>query len=222
MSEISQPSGPERTPEGTIVNQAPNQPPMTPEKPTETTPEPGKPSLANEPPKEEPKPAAGAPEKYEDFKVPEGYELDAEVAKEAGDLFKGLGLSQEGAQKLVDFYTAKTSEALEAPFKFWAETQEKWINEVKSSELGSKLQEVKTTISKAIDGLGDPRLAKEFREAMDYTGAGNNLAFIRAFYKLASQVTEASHVPGAGPSPTGQARPGEVPSAAKAMYPNLP
>src|SRR5215831_12080092 len=38
--------------------------------------------------------AEGAPETYEPFKVPEGYKLDEEIAKEVGGLFKGMGLSQ--------------------------------------------------------------------------------------------------------------------------------
>lgn len=167
--------------------------------------------------------APGAPEKYEAFTVPEGFTLDEAVSKEAGELFKGLGMSQEGAQKLVDFYVSKTSEAAEAPMKLWLDTQEEWVNKVKTDpELGPKLPQVKATISKALDSLGDAKLASEFREAMDFTGAGNHPAFIRAFYKLAQRVTEGSHVTGSGPSKLGQTRPGSTPdSAAKALYPNL-
>src|SRR6266550_6160401 len=186
MSE-AQPTNPEgvsRTPTGEIKDQTQPQSPTTEstEPNTETTTTPSttteRPSLVNA------KDEAGAPDKYSDFTVPEGFTLDETVAKEAGDLFKGMNLPQAQAQQLVDFYVAKTREANEAPFKLWADTQEKWINEVKAdSQIGSKLQQVKATISKAIDGLGDPKLASEFREAMDYTGAGNNPAFIRAFFK---------------------------------------
>src|SRR5712671_3512851 len=45
---------------------------------------------------------AGAPEKYEDFKLPEGVELAPEAVAEVSTLFKELGLSQANAQKLVD------------------------------------------------------------------------------------------------------------------------
>src|SRR5215469_13319641 len=88
--------------------------------PETTTPPPAEPKTVlnqNEPaPKPEPpKPAEGAPEKYSDFKVPEGYQLDPEVNTKASDLFKSMGLSQDSAQKLVDFYTAETKEAFEAP-----------------------------------------------------------------------------------------------------------
>lgn len=138
-------------------------------------------------------------------------------------MFKAMGLNQENAQKLVDFYVNKTMESANEPYKYWQETQEKWVKEVKSDPvLGPRLNEVRTTISRAIDGMNDPKLAREFREAMDYTGAGNHPAFIRAFYKLAQSVTEGRHVVGNGPSPASQRRAGEVPSAAQAMYPNLP
>jgi len=145
------------------------------------------------------------------------------VAAEASKIFKGMNLNQDQAQQLVDFYTAKTTESANQPYQVWNEMQEKWVKEVKADPvMGSRLNEIKTTISRAIDGLGDPKLAQEFRAAMDYTGAGNNPAFIRAFWKLSQMVTEGTHVAGNGPSPAGQRRAGEMPSAAQAMYPNLP
>jgi hypothetical protein len=174
--------------------------------------------------KPEAKAPAGAPEAYTEFKVPEGFALDETVSKEASALFKSSGLNQEQAQAFVDFYTAKTKEAFDAPYNAWRDTQEKWVNEIKAdSEIGGKLDSVKATISKAIDGLGDTKLANDFREAMDFTGAGNNPAFIRAFYRLAQKVTEGGAVTGRGPSPLGQKEPGAgPPSVAAALFPNLP
>lgn len=168
----------------------------------------------------EPEKPAGAPEAYKDFTVPEGFELDKTMAKEAGDLFKTMNLDQSQAQKLVDFYASKSQEAAQAPYKLWHDTQEAWRNEVKADpEIGGKLDQVKSTISKAIDGLGDAKLAAGFREAMDFTGAGNNPAFIRAFYRLAQKVTEGTNVPAGGPAQV--TPPGQRPSAAEALYPNL-
>lgn len=167
--------------------------------------------------------ASSAPEKYEPFKVPDGFTLSEPIAVEAGTLFKELNLSQDQAQKLIDFHAAKTREAAEAPGKLWADTQEEWVKAVRADpEIGSKLPVVKQTIAKAIDSLPAP-LAAEFRQAMDYTGAGNNPAFIKAFYKFATQLTEGGHVSGGGPSKFGQSAPSERPgSLAAAMYPTLP
>jgi hypothetical protein len=221
------PEGVSRTPTGEIASQTQTTgtgtTPQTSTTPTET------PSLANQPGESlaNQKPTTtegeGAPVEYAQFTVPDGYELDAGVAKEASSIFKTMNLSQAQAQQLVDFYTQKTTESANQPYQAWNEMQEQWVKEVKADpQLGPKLNEVKTTIARAIDGLGDPKLAASFREAMDFTGAGNNPAFIKAFYKLAQMVTEGGHVAGTGPSPQGQRRQGETPSAARAMYPNLP
>ena len=229
MSETAatSPEGVARTPTGEIANvgstTGEGTTPQTSTTPTET------PSLANQPGESlaNQKPAAptgdGAPTEYSQFTVPDGYELDPGVAKEAAGIFKGMNLNQAQAQQLVDFYTQKSAESANQPFQAWNDMQEKWVAEVKADPLiGPKLNEVKTTIARAIDGLNDPKLAASFREAMDFTGAGNNPAFIKAFYKLAQMVTEGGHVAGGGPSAAGQKRAGEMPSAAQAMYPNLP
>jgi len=180
-------------------------------------------SLANQAP-----PAAGdgAPDAYEAFNVPEGYILDEETAKEAGGIFKTMNLTQTQAQKLVDFYVAKTNDTLNQPYEAWRQTQQKWVQEVKNDPfMGPRLNHVTSTISKAIDVVAknNPALAEGFRSVMDFTGAGNNPHFIRMFYEMASLITEGGHVAGRGPSPVGQQAPGQgVPTAARAMYPNLP
>lgn len=220
------PEGVARTPTGEIASQTQTTSPGATTPQTSTTSS-ETPSLANQPGEslanQKAAPEGGAPEAYTNWNVPEGFTLDETVSKEIGSMFKGLNLSQEQGQKLVDFYTAKTAESANQPYQVWQETQEQWIKEVKNDpQLGPRLNEVKTTISRAIDGLNDPKLARDFREAMDYTGAGNNPAFIRAFWKLAQMVTEGGHVAGGGPSAQSQRRQGEQTSAARAMYPNLP
>lgn len=179
-------------------------------------------SLLNEGEKK-PETKPGAPEKYEPFTVPEGYTLDEKVATEAGTLFKELGLSQASGQKLIDMYVSKTTEAANAPYEAYKELRSEWQTAAKADpEIGGKLPEVKATVSKAIDSLGDAKLATEFREAMDLTGAGDHPAFIKAFYKLAQRAVEGKGVQGGGPSKFGQQAPGTGPrSAAAAMYPNL-
>lgn len=46
--------------------------------------------------------AEGAPEKYEEFKAPDGTTLDAEVVNTYAEVAKELGLSQEKAQGVID------------------------------------------------------------------------------------------------------------------------
>ena len=225
------PDNPQATPDSAGVTRTPTGEISSPTTPPEaTTPQTSTttsetPSVINEPAGSvvnQPVPG-GAPETYSPFTVPQGWEMDAAELSTISGMFKGMNLSQGQAQQLVDYYVNKTTESANQPFQLWQETQEKWVKEVKSDPvIGPMLNEVKTTISRAIDGLNDPKLASEFRAAMDYTGAGNNPAFIRAFYKLAQAVTEGGHVSGSGPSPASQRPSGQMPTAAKAMYPNLP
>lgn len=215
-------------PPETAVTQDPTPSPSPATTTTPTTPEPtqasstddGKPSLLNDKKGDAP---AAAPEKYEAFTVPDGYKLDDNVNKEATELFRSLNLPQEGAQKLVDFYIGKLQEVADRPIKHAQELQEKWVNEVKADPvIGKKLPEVKTTISRALDTLGDAKMVASFRAAMDETGAGNHPAFIRALYQMAQKLVEGQPVQGNGPARTGQTSRGQMPSAAQAMYPNNP
>jgi len=228
------PSGIDRTSTGAIASQTQTTTPEATTAQTSTTIEPSDQtepkslinrdsgtSLANQKPQE----VTGAPEAYTDYKVPEGYILDPNDAKEANTLFKELNLNQDQAQKLIDMYIAKTNNAQQAPYDTWRTMQEDWVKEVKKDPfLGPRLNQVTSTISKAIDQIArtNPNLAEGFRQAMDFTGAGNNPHFIRMFYEMAQHMTEGGHVSGNGPSAASQRRQGTMPTAAQAMYPNLP
>jgi hypothetical protein len=132
-------------------------------------------------------------------------------------------LSQQQAQKLLDFYTKEVVESAESPYKLWRETQEKWREEIKADPvIGGKLDHVRATVAKAIDGACDPKLANDCRSAMDFTGAGNNPAIVKAFYQMALKLTEGGAVPAGGPSPAARPGGGQPTSVAAAMYPNLP
>ena len=224
-------AGVDRTATGAIASQGQTTTPAATTPQTTTTPEDTEPepSLVNQETKslanQAPQASQGAPEAYGAFNVPEGFVLDEGVAKEAGGLFKSMNLTQAQGQQLVDFYINKTSEAANAPYEVWRQMQAQWQKEVKSDPiLGRNLPQVTQTISRAIDTVArnNPKLAEDFRAVMDYTGAGNNPHFIRMFYEMAQLITEGQHVAGRGPSPAGQRLEGSMPSAARAMYPNLP
>jgi hypothetical protein len=171
--------------------------------------------------------SAKAPEAYADFKVPEGYKLDADLVKEVTPLFKEMGLTQDAAQKLVDAYNKQAIAIAKRNEESVTQMRTEWRTEVgKDSELGPKLETVKADIGKALQIIsrGDDSFIKSFRQAMDLTGAGDNPAIIRGFYRMAQHFVEGTPVAGSGPSPAGQTRNGEIrrPSAAAAMYPNLP
>ncbi len=173
--------------------------------------------------KEESKAPEGAPEKYTDFTVPEGFKLDPKMAEEAQTMFKDMNLSQANAQRLIDMYVARTQEASGAAHQSYLNMRQDWVKEVMANpDLGPKLNDVKATISRALDSLGNPTLVANFKQAMDITGAGDNPAFISTFYAMAQRLTEGKHVSGAGPSGSGQKKGSGPVDAASALFPNLP
>src|SRR5262249_32010915 len=78
--------------------------------------------------------------------------------------------------------------------------------------------ELVRTVNQALDGLQNPKLVSDFKDAMELTGAGDNPAFVKVLYALASKVTEGTTYPTGGVPTAAQKRP----SAAAAVFPNLP
>lgn len=174
-----------------------------------------------QPPKDE-KPVV--PEKYE-FKAPEGFKLDDSLVEKASGVFKELGISQEGAQKLFDLYSAKAVEAAEAPLKAYNDMRADWRSKVVSDPKygdGNDLKpEVRATIGRMVESLGAD-LGKPFVEAMELTGAADHPAVFAALLELSKRVTEGRPVTGSGPSKEGQKAPGAPALGAHALFPNLP
>lgn len=176
-----------------------------------------KPEADGDKPKEGEKPKDGkdaksvVPEKYEDFKLPDGVSVDAKQHEGFKTLAKDLGLSQEGAQKLVDQHVNALKEAVEGPGKRWAELQTTWQNEVKAdAEIGGdNFVAMKTSVARAIDKHGTPGL----RDALNLTGAGNNPDIIKFIHRLSKGQGEGTAVAGTKPAAAQK-------SAAEVMYPS--
>lgn len=219
---------PSTTPSSESTSKSP--PTVTPD-PTETstTTEDGKTLLTKA--DDKPTPSTGAPDKYEPFKLPEGYTLAPEVIEKVAPVLKELGLDQAGAQKLVDFHVAQMIESAKAPAATYEQTRTAWQGEVLSDpeiksyakDGKSGIEAVKIDLGKAISVMG-PELGGKFKAAMDLTGAGDNPAFVKGFWKLAQHVIEGKPVGGKSPSPLGQVDPSRPtkPTAAQSMYPGLP
>jgi len=152
---------------------------------------------------------------------------------EVEPLFKELNLTQDQAQKLIDVYSKHGVKTSEDAMKGWMEVRQGWRDEMLASEDLGKLvgtdgkfgpdSKLITTVNKALSTL-DPKLVSDFKAAMDLTGAGDNPPIVRVLHAFASKLTEGTtYVRGepANVNPkTGEVRP--RPSAAAALYPNLP
>lgn len=171
-----------------------------------------------------------APEKYEAFKLPEGITLEGETLTKAQELFKGLSLTQEQAQSLVDFHAAQMKAIADGPVAEYDAMRNGWKTKSEADpEIGpmdgSKAKALRVTIGRALDALGDATLATDFKSAMNLTGVGDHPAFIKAFAKFAEKFVEGRPVDlsGANPSSASQKAPDAKPTTiASALYPNLP
>lgn len=75
---------------------------------------------------------AGAPEKYEDFKLPEGYEFEGEAKDEVLAAFREMNLSQEKAQRLMDTHVRFLEKFKESVNRGVEAQIQQWRDEVRS------------------------------------------------------------------------------------------
>ena len=181
-------------------DQAPEMTPANPE-PSLLAPEE---SGAGAPPPEE----QVAPTGYGEFKLPEGVSLDAEQLKPATELFAETGLSQEQAQKFIDLAMARESAAQHRGVQAFVDLQNQWVSEIKADPDigGDRLKASLASAARAIDRLNIPGL----REALNFTGAGNHPAVVKAFVRLGQMISEDRYRPGQHAAPQVPRSPAEV------------
>jgi hypothetical protein len=145
---------------------------------------------------------AGAPEAYADFKMPEGVEVDTVALTAFAPVLKGLNLSQEQAQGLVDVYAAQTqrqatdfAKQLENP-EFATQQaglmlqshRDAWATAVKADKDigGANFDSNVQTAQRAIARFGTP----ELQSLLNTTGLGNHPALVKLFVAVGKQIRE--------------------------------
>jgi len=150
-----------------------------------------------------PKPAEG-PAEYTDFTIPDGLTLDAPSMAEFQTLAKEQGLTQEQAQKLLDFGGGKVKALVEAPYNVWRELQTKWQAEVKADpEIGgTNLVETQKNAALVFQPGPDNPFCKSadeaqaLKEAFNTTGSGNHPAIVKLFSRLGALLKEPGSLTG--------------------------
>lgn len=139
------------------------------------------------------------PESY-DLKAPEGMSIDVEALKQFTPIAKELGLSNDQAQKLADFYAQRQASFFEEQRAGYAKTVEGWIQEVKSDkEIGGvHLEATQVSCRKALQSY-DPD--GEFRKLMDDSGFGNHPAVLRFVNRVGKSVKEDQGIKGKPATP---------------------
>lgn len=153
-------------------------------------------------------PAPAVPEAYADFTVPEGVPVNPEAMTGFKALAKELNLTQENAQKLVDF-NAQFEVARAAQVQ---ETLKQWGESAKADKEfgGDKFDENLAIAAKARDAFATP----EFVKFLDETKLGSHPEMLRAFFRIGQRLSEDSFVQGRGGANASQ-------SLAQRMYPNM-
>lgn len=160
---------------------------------------------------EQNKPAEGAPEAYE-FKLPEGYQLNPEVAGEFGKWAKELNLPQDKAQAAADIGVKLVEQAFAQQQEAYAAQVAEWRKQTETDKEigGPALAENLSFAARAIDTF-----APELREVFDQTGMGNHPALVKAFIRIGKAISEDQLVGGARQSAAAEADP------AKRLFPNM-
>jgi hypothetical protein len=145
---------------------------------------------------------------YDAFKLPEGVSFDAEQLAPATELFAESGLSQEQAQKFIDLAMARESAAQHRGVQAFVDLQNQWVSEIKADPDigGDRLKASLSSAARAIDRLNVPGL----REALNFTGAGNHPAVVKAFVRLGQMISEDRFRPGQSARPQVPRSPAEV------------
>lgn len=141
----------------------------------------------------EPVPTSGAPENYE-LKFAAGTEVDQALLDKATPIFRELNLSNEGAQKVADFYAE-----MQAGDAAAAQTEvDEWIEQCKANpEIGGVNFETNVKKAQAALGwIGTPTLSKFLSE----TGMGSHPEVVGMFLRLHNKIGEDTIAGRSGPS----------------------
>jgi hypothetical protein len=140
----------------------------------------------------------GAPEAYEDFKLPEKFEVSESAMGEFKTLAKELNLSQEQAQKLVDFQTSQTKGNTQALVQNLMEgvdkTAKEWADTAKSDAEygGEKFSENMAHATAALKAFGTDALKAVLNESR----LGNHPELIRFMVRAGKAISQDGFVPG--------------------------
>ncbi len=138
----------------------------------------------------------GAPENY-DFtsSLPEGGELDEEIATSFGELCRGMNLTNEQANQMASYgyqYAETIRNAME----------EERVNEVKAwgdtarKELGADFDKTVALCGTGVEHVS--RTIPNIRQVLNETGAGNRIEIIKVFATLGKLLKEDGGVGGNG------------------------
>jgi hypothetical protein len=129
-----------------------------------------------------------APESYADFTMPEGFNLDETLLAEALPIFKELELTQEQAQKLVDFKAKEVQAGQKLQQETFNQLISDWGDQSKSDKEfgGDKFEENTKIAQHAVATYGTDAL----RVFLNEQGVGNHPEMIRFMFRVGKTLGE--------------------------------
>lgn len=155
----------------------------------------------------------GAPEKYEDFKMPEGVQVDKAALEQFTPLAKELNLSQDQAQKIVDQYAKLQQDRAGEVVKQWNDRVDGWRKATEGDKEygGTALKENLAHATRFRDAFATP----ELRSFLEEYQIGNHPEVVRLFVRAGKAMSEDQFKPG-------NAQPKDEGDRARRMYPSMP
>lgn len=129
-----------------------------------------------------------APEAYEDFTLPEGMDMDAEVLGEFKTLAKELNIPQAKAQQLIDFQTQLATKQAEQYQAAVTKQAQDWAAAIKNDPDvgGENYDKSVASAVKVIQSFGDPALT----ELLNNSGLGNHPALFKFCHRISAAISE--------------------------------
>jgi len=139
------------------------------------------------------------------FEMPEGMEIDQNLATRANTVFKDLGLTQAQANSLTKMVTEQRIEDAQAGQEAFTKQLDGWVEEIKADpSLGGPNFEKNAGIaSAAVEKFGTP----ELKEMFNQTGAGNHPELFRFCLAIGKHLVEDQ--PGTGDAATADGDPAD-------------
>jgi hypothetical protein len=151
------------------------------------------------------------PDEYADFKMPEGIQLDETLMTDALPLFKEMGLTQDAAQKLVDFQATRVQADAQKQVDAFNQLKTEWREQsANDKEFGGEAFNENVKLAQAaVNKFGTP----ELKTLMEDYGVGNHPEMLRFMVKVGKLTAE--DVPGS----TGSGGEGQK-DVVSTLYPN--
>lgn len=138
-------------------------------------------------------PVVGAPEAY-DFNFSDGYNVDTETLGKFTELAKGLDLTQEDAQKVMDLAVENMANAQKIQEQAWLKQREEWAKDIKADKDfgGEKFNETMERAKRSIANF----FGEDVLTFLDATGYGDHPGLLKGLAKIDMAVGEDKIVDG--------------------------